>query len=81
MFGGKSSFMPLEGASSDGDDVVAPYSKAQVKDAPRLDAEGELAPEEESALYSHYGLSYDESSSDDASRGDRRSRHQRSDDR
>jgi len=64
MFGGKSSFMPLEGATSDGDDVRAPYTKAQVKDAPQMDADGELSQREESALYSHYGIAYDESRSD-----------------
>jgi uncharacterized protein (TIGR02271 family) len=64
MFGGKSSFMPLEGATSDGDDVRAPYTKAQVKDAPQMDPDGELSQSDESALYSHYGIAYDESRSD-----------------
>jgi uncharacterized protein (TIGR02271 family) len=56
--------MPLEGATSDGDDVKAPYTKAQVKDAPQMDADGELSQSDESALYSHYGIAYDESRSD-----------------
>jgi uncharacterized protein (TIGR02271 family) len=60
MFGGKSSFMPLEGATSDGDDVKAPYTKEQVKDAPQMDADGELSQSEESALYSHYGIARSE---------------------
>jgi uncharacterized protein (TIGR02271 family) len=64
MFGGKSSFMPLEGATSTGDQIRAPYSKQQVKDAPQPDADGELSQDEESALYSHYGIGYDESRSD-----------------
>jgi uncharacterized protein (TIGR02271 family) len=64
MFGGKSSFMPLEGATSDGDEVKAPYTKEQVKDAPQMDADGELSQSDESALYSHYGIAYDESRSD-----------------
>ena len=64
MFGGKSSFMPLEGATSDGDDVRAPYTKAQVKDAPQMDPDGELSQSDEAALYSHYGIAYDESRSD-----------------
>ena len=64
MFGGKSSFMPLEGATSDGDDVRAPYTKEQVKDAPQMDPDGELSQSDESALYSHYGIAYDESRSD-----------------
>ena len=64
MFGNKSSFMPLEGATSDGDDVTAPYSKEQVKDAPQMDPDGELSQSDEAALYSHYGIAYDESRSD-----------------
>lgn len=43
MFAGKSSFMPLEGATSDGGQVTAPYSKDQVKDAPRVDPDGVLS--------------------------------------
>jgi uncharacterized protein (TIGR02271 family) len=61
MFGNKSSFMPLEGATSSGDDIKAPYSKDQVKDAPKVDPDGELSLDEESALYSHYGINYDKS--------------------
>lgn len=60
MFGNKSSFMPLEGATTSGDDIKAPYSKDQVKDAPKVDPDGELSLDEESALYSHYGISYGE---------------------
>ena len=81
MFGGKSSFMPLEGATSDGENVKAPYSKAQVKDAPQMDPDGELSQREESALYEHYGIAYDESRSDTglpeggASTGDERRDH------
>ena len=36
MFAGKSSFMPLQGATSNGEQVTAPYSKDQVKDAPQI---------------------------------------------
>ena len=35
MFAGKSSFMPLQGATSDGEQVTAAYSKDQVKALPR----------------------------------------------
>jgi uncharacterized protein (TIGR02271 family) len=64
MFGGKSSFMPLEGATSEGDEVKAPFTKDQVKDAPRMDADGELSQDDEAALYSHYGIGYGEGRSD-----------------
>ena len=32
-------------------------SRPQVKDAPRMDTDASLSPEEEDALYRHYGLS------------------------
>ena len=37
-------------------DLVVPYTKDQVKDAPRVDADGHLEPAEEDRLYAHYGL-------------------------
>ena len=64
MFGTKSSFVPLQGASQDGDTLQVPYDKAQVKDAPKIDSDGELSQQEESELYAHYGLDYGESRSD-----------------
>jgi uncharacterized protein (TIGR02271 family) len=64
MFGGKSSFMPLEGATSDGDKVTGAFSKKQVENAPRLDADSELSQQDEAALHAHYGLDYGEARSD-----------------
>ena len=64
MFGSKVSFVPIAEASDSGGDVRVPYDKAQVKDAPTAEADGELSQEEESSLYSHYGLDYSESRSD-----------------
>jgi uncharacterized protein (TIGR02271 family) len=58
LFGTKSSFVPLRGAAPDGDDVRVGYAKEQVKDAPSIDADGELSQGEESELYRHYGLEY-----------------------
>jgi len=63
MFAGKSSFMPLEGATSDGEQVTAPYTKDQVKDAPKIDPDGALSQPEEAELYRHYGVDYGESQS------------------
>jgi hypothetical protein len=38
-----------------------PLDKEQVKDAPRIDPDGELSPDEERQLSEHYGMSdYDE---------------------
>jgi uncharacterized protein (TIGR02271 family) len=56
LFGSSQSFVPLERAELDGDDLVVPYDKAKVKDAPRLGDDGHLSPEEERQLYAYYGL-------------------------
>jgi uncharacterized protein (TIGR02271 family) len=57
LFGTSESFVPLDGAELRGGDIVVKYDKATVKDAPRVDADGSISPEEEDALYSYYGLS------------------------
>jgi hypothetical protein len=54
LFGTSQSFIPVEGARIDGDDLVVPYTKDHVKDAPRVEADGHLEPEEEDRLYAHY---------------------------
>jgi uncharacterized protein (TIGR02271 family) len=56
LFGTSESFVPLTGASVSGSDIVVRYDKATVKDAPRVDADGHLSPEEEDALYTYYRL-------------------------
>jgi uncharacterized protein (TIGR02271 family) len=58
LFGTRLSFVPIRDASRDGDNVVVPYDKAQVKDSPNVEADGELSPEEEQSLYQHYGLEW-----------------------
>ncbi|HYP44222.1 MAG TPA: PRC-barrel domain-containing protein, partial [Propionibacteriaceae bacterium] len=57
LFGTSESFVPLQGANISGSNVQVNYDKATVKDAPRVDADGALSPEEEETLYSYYGLS------------------------
>jgi uncharacterized protein (TIGR02271 family) len=57
LFGTSESFVPLEGASYDGTDrVEVAYEKTQVKDAPRVAADGHLEVSEEEELYRYYGL-------------------------
>lgn len=56
LFGTSESFVPLQGARLEGDDIVVPYTKDQVKDAPRVDTDGHLEPTEEDRLYDHYGI-------------------------
>jgi len=55
MFGSKVSFAPLAGATADGESLRIPFSKEKVKDAPRVDADGHLEPDEEAELYAYYG--------------------------
>jgi sporulation protein YlmC with PRC-barrel domain len=57
LFGLKSTFVPLDSAEqADGDTVRVPFEKDHVKDAPNVDPEGQLTPEEENRLFSHYGM-------------------------
>ena len=65
MFGGGQSFVPIAEASVQGDTLTVPYSKAKIKDAPRVDdSDGHLSQDQEAELYSYYGLQYSESASD-----------------
>jgi uncharacterized protein (TIGR02271 family) len=58
LFGSKQSFVPIGGASRDGDGVRVLFDKATVKDAPKVDPDGRLSEREEQELYRHYGLDY-----------------------
>jgi uncharacterized protein (TIGR02271 family) len=55
LFGLRSSFVPLDGASMDGDDLRVRFSKDRVKDAPSLDPDGHLEPAQEQELFDYYG--------------------------
>ena len=55
MFGSKLSFAPIAGAYMVDDDVVVTHSKDTVKDAPQVDADGQLTPEETDELFAYYG--------------------------
>jgi uncharacterized protein (TIGR02271 family) len=58
LFGTKSNFVPLAGASTDGEDVRADVTKDQVKDAPGVENDGELTEQEERGLFEYYGVPY-----------------------
>jgi uncharacterized protein (TIGR02271 family) len=65
LFGTKLSFVPIQNPEPSGEELRVPFSKDQIKDAPRIDdSEGQLSQQEEAELYSHYGMSYGESRSD-----------------
>jgi hypothetical protein len=70
LFGLKHTLVPIRDADVAGDNEVrVPLQKDQVKDAPRVDPDGELSPEEERKLWEHYGLSdYDEWQGEDRTR-------------
>jgi uncharacterized protein (TIGR02271 family) len=55
LFGSNVSFVPIHDATTDGDDVRVGHEKDLIKDAPNVDPDGELSPEEERSLYEHYG--------------------------
>ena len=56
MFGTKESFVPLRDANLTDNGVRVPVTKSQVKDAPKVDTDGHLSPQEEEELYRYYGL-------------------------
>jgi uncharacterized protein (TIGR02271 family) len=57
FFGTSESFVPLENATLDGDRLLVQYDKAFVKDAPRIDVDGELSTADQESLYQYYGMS------------------------
>jgi uncharacterized protein (TIGR02271 family) len=64
LFGTKESFVPLRDADLTDDGVRVGVSKAQVKDAPKVDTDGHLSPQEEQELYRYYGLGFGQGTTD-----------------
>jgi uncharacterized protein (TIGR02271 family) len=58
LFGTKETFIPVQGVEVTGDRVILQYDKATVKDAPNVDEDGHLSPQEEEQLYRYYGVQY-----------------------
>src|SRR5947209_2193416 len=56
LFGTKESFVPIRDADLTNDGVRVTVTKDQVKDAPKIDTDGHLSPQEEQELYRYYGL-------------------------
>lgn len=56
LFGTKESFVPIRDANLTNDGLRIPVTKAQVKDAPKIDTDGHLSPAEEAELYRYYGM-------------------------
>jgi PRC-barrel domain len=56
LLGTKKTFVPLRGAT-DADGVLSvPFYKSAVKDAPKIDHDGQLTRNEEAELHRHYGI-------------------------
>jgi uncharacterized protein (TIGR02271 family) len=58
LFGTKETFVPVQGVEVSGDRLTLQYDKAMVKDAPTVDEDGHLSPQEEEQLYRYYGVQY-----------------------
>jgi len=54
FFGTSESFVPLDDADFDGEQLRVGYQKDRIKDAPNIDADAELSPDEESRIYDYY---------------------------
>ncbi|GAA4755593.1 PRC and DUF2382 domain-containing protein [Amnibacterium soli] len=70
LFGTSESLVPLQGAEWDRSALHLAFPKDRVKDAPRVDPDGELSSEEQERLYEYYGMGASGSGSG-SSRGDR----------
>jgi uncharacterized protein (TIGR02271 family) len=64
MFGTKRTFVPLREASERNGNLTVEFEKSTVKDAPKVEANGQLSQSEEQELYSYYGYEYSEARSD-----------------
>jgi uncharacterized protein (TIGR02271 family) len=56
LFGTKETFVPLDSASYTDDVLHVAFSKDTVKDAPRIDTDSALSPQEEDELYRYYSV-------------------------
>jgi uncharacterized protein (TIGR02271 family) len=51
----KETFVPLADAEVQANRIKVPYTKSFVKDAPNIDEDGHLSPDQERELYAYYG--------------------------
>ncbi|GAA4282825.1 PRC and DUF2382 domain-containing protein [Brevibacterium daeguense] len=58
LFGTKETFVPFDAANQSADGLRVPFTKDFVKDAPNIDVDGHLTPDEERRLFEYYGLDY-----------------------
>ncbi|MFI8596192.1 PRC and DUF2382 domain-containing protein [Rothia koreensis] len=71
LFGSKETFVPLNQAEASDKGLTVPFDKEFVKDAPNIDDDGSLSPDEEQRIYEYYSLDGNASGRGEASgRGD-----------
>jgi uncharacterized protein (TIGR02271 family) len=58
LFGMRETFIPLRTVEPVGDELRVPYEKGFVKDAPNVDAEGDLSSDDEARLAQFYGVAF-----------------------
>lgn len=58
FFGSSETFVPIEGARFDGDDLHVAYDKDKIKGAPNMEVDQHLSETEEAELYRYYGLQW-----------------------
>jgi uncharacterized protein (TIGR02271 family) len=60
MFGRRETFVPVEPAEVRGDEVVVPFEKERITNAPNVDADaaGHLSEQDEASLYEYYGMTH-----------------------
>jgi uncharacterized protein (TIGR02271 family) len=58
FFGTSETFVPIETATVQGDELRVSHTKDTIKDAPRVDVDQHLSETEEAELYRYYGLEY-----------------------
>jgi len=63
MFGTHETLVPISDATLQADELSVPFTKDQIKAAPRIAPDQDLSQDDEARLYSHYGLDYSTASS------------------
>jgi hypothetical protein len=75
LFGTSESFLPLNQARLEGDDIIVDFDKDTIQKAPRIDADGDLTPREELELFRYYSRPHDNETTDRDDRFDRDDDH------
>lgn len=77
LFGKSETFVPLDRADWAADALHVPFDKAKIKDAPRIDPDGELSPDDQQKLYDYYSDGPRDGDRDRSQDRDRRDDHSR----